>query len=67
MTFHVALSGAAMSACISGLTVVGTGSVRAGTSSGPRAGVWAVPAGSNRTIATATNTSHRATRSVMCE
>src|SRR5262245_5957817 len=34
MTFHVGVSGAAISFCICGLTVSGTGTVRAGTSRG---------------------------------
>src|SRR5580765_1243730 len=53
-TFQVGLSGAEMIARISGLTVSGTGSVRAGTSSDARmgadAGIWALPTGSATTM-----------------
>ena len=53
MLFQVAEGGPAASACVSGLTVVGTGSVRAGTSREAGAAVWAFPAGTTRTIASA--------------
>jgi hypothetical protein len=50
ITFHVDCSGAAMIFCICGLTVSGTGTLRAGNS---RAPVWAKTGGATTTIAAA--------------
>src|SRR6476659_8379963 len=63
-TFQVGLSGAEIIARITGLTVSGTGSVRAGTSSDAGAGTWAVPAGRAAAITIAPMARPRTQRSV---
>src|SRR5215467_4003271 len=51
ITFQVGVSGAAIIFCICGLTVSGTGIVRADISRGPGVGVCAIPGGVESTIA----------------
>src|SRR6476659_8635814 len=65
-TFQVGLSGAEIIARITGLTVSGTGRVRAGTASeaGADAGAWAVPTGSAAAITIAPMARPRTQRSV---
>src|SRR5271166_284919 len=53
ITFQFGVSGAAIIFCICGLTVSGTGIVRAGISRGPGVGVCAIPGGVESTLAIA--------------
>src|SRR5262249_59724202 len=62
ITFQVGVSGAAIIFCICGLTVSGTGIVRAGISRDPGVGVCAIPGGVEGTIVIAIAAAAPATR-----